>query len=356
MNRALPPLTLLLCLPLGGCYLIQSANGQMDLMARRKPIPAVISDPATPEQLRTRLQAVLDIRTFAVRELGLPDNESYRSYADVGRPFVLWNVFAAPEFSVRARRWCFPVAGCVVYRGYFSEQKARNFAARLHAEGDDVYVAGVPAYSTLGHFDDPVLNTMMVWSDARLAAIIFHELAHQLLYVPGDTSFNEAFASVVEVEGVRRWLGAHDRTRELATFELQRERQAESVRLLGNGRERLGALYASGLEASVMRERKRSELDRLLREYSALLRSWGLADVDPHLAEDLNNAYLVSVAAYEECVPGLQRLLADSGNDLDAFFQHVKALAAEKEATRHQRVCTVTPPATPAVAAPSPAQ
>lgn len=353
MNRAPPLLTLLLCLQLSGCYLVQSANGQMDLMSKRQPIPAVIADPATPEPLKTRLQAVLEIRAFAVSELGLPDNGSYRSYADVGRPFVLWNVFAAPEFSVQARRWCFPVAGCVVYRGYFSEEKARAFAARLRAQGNDVYVAGVPAYSTLGHFDDPVLNTMMAWSDVRLAAIIFHELTHQLVYVPGDTSFNEAFASVVEVEGVRRWLTAHARAHELAAFELQREHQAESVRLFGKGRERLKLLYASGIEANVMRERKRAELDRLLSEYGALLESWGLAGADSRLAEDLNNAYLVSVAAYEECVPGLQRLLADSGDDLATFFQRVKALAAEKEAARHRAVCTGAMPVQSINAAPS---
>lgn len=353
MNRAPPLLTLLLCLQLGGCYLVQSANGQMDLMSKRQPIPAVIADPATPEPLKTRLQAVLEMRAFAVRELGLPDNGSYRSYADVGRPFVLWNVFAAPEFSVQARRWCFPVAGCVVYRGYFSEEKARAFAARLRAQGNDVYVAGVPAYSTLGHFDDPVLNTMMAWSDVRLAAIIFHELTHQLVYVPGDTSFNEAFASVVEVEGVRRWLTAHARAHELAAFETQREHQAESVRLFGRSREKLKALYASGLEANVMRERKRAELDRLLGEYSALLRSWGLAGADARLAEDLNNAYLVSVAAYEECVPGLQQLLADSGDNLATFFQRVKTLAAEKEAVRHQAVCTGALPVQSSMATPS---
>ena len=353
MNRAPPLLTLLFCLQLGGCYLIQTANGQMDLMSRRQPIPAVIADPATPEKLKTQLQGVLEMRAFAVRELGLPDNGSYRSYADVARPFVLWNVFAAPEFSVQPRRWCFPVAGCVVYRGYFSEQKARSFAARLHAQGNDVYVAGVPAYSTLGHFDDPVLSTMMAWSDVRLAAIIFHELTHQLLYVPGDTSFNEAFASVLEVEGVRRWLSAHDRAHELAAFELQREHEGEIVRLLGSGRERLKALYASGLETSVMFERKRAEFDRLLGEYGALLKSWGIPGVEPGLTEDLNNAYLVSVAAYEECVPGLQRLLAESGNNLAAFFQRVKAVAAEKEAARHQSVCTAGPPSASNVAAAS---
>lgn len=342
MNRpSLPLFTILACcLQLGGCYLIQSANGQMDLMSKRQPISAVIADPTTSPELRSRLQQVLDIRQFAVRELGLPDNGSYRSYADVGRPFVVWNVFAAPEFSVQPKRWCFPVAGCVVYRGYFSEAKARAFAERLHAAGNDVYVGGVPAYSTLGHFDDPVLNTMIAWSDVRLAAIIFHELTHQLVYVPGDSSFNEAFASVVEVEAVHRWLAAHGREPELVAFKTERERQVELARVLNAGRGRLKALYASGIDAGTMRERKHAELERIAREYGELLGSWrGHGPADTRIAEELNNAYLVSVAAYEECVPGLQRVLAEAGNDLPTFFQRVKVLAREDETVRHQSVC-----------------
>lgn len=342
MNRPSLPLFAILacCVQLGGCYLIQSANGQMDLMSKRQPIPTLIADPATAPELRSRLQQVLEIREFAVRELGLPDNGSYRSYADVGRPFVVWNVFAAPEFSVQPKRWCFPVAGCVVYRGYFSEAKARAFAERLHTAGNDVYVGGVPAYSTLGHFDDPVLNTMIAWSDVRLAAIIFHELTHQLVYVPGDSSFNEAFASVVEVEGVHRWLAAHGREPELTAFKTERERHVALARVLNAGRARLKALYASAIDASTMREHKRTELERIAREYGELLASWrGHGSPDTRIGQDLNNAYLVSVAAYEECVPGLERVLAEAGNDLPTFFQRVKALAREEETVRHQSAC-----------------
>jgi len=348
MNRVrLPWLTVLICCcQMSGCYLIQTANGQMDLMSKRQPIARVIADPSASADLKSRLQGVLEMREFAVRELGLPDNGSYRSYADVGRPFVVWNVFAAPEFSVQPKRWCFPVAGCVVYRGYFSEPKARSFAARLHAQGNDVHVGGVPAYSTLGHFDDPVLSTMMAWSDVRLAAIMFHELTHQLVYVPGDTSFNEAFASVVEVEGVHRWLAAHQRETELAAFKTGRERQIQISQLLNTGRERLRILYASAVEESVMRERKLAELERLAGEYRALLASWsGAAASDNRIAQDLNNAYLASVAAYEECVPGLERLLAEAGNDLPLFYQRVKSLAREEQAARHQEVCTASPSA-----------
>jgi predicted aminopeptidase len=341
MKRAsLPWLMLLICSQLSGCYLMQTANGQMDLMSKRKPIAAVVADPGTAPDLKSRLQSVLEMREFAIHELHLPDNGSYRSYADVGRPFVVWNVFAAQEFSVQPKRWCFPVAGCVVYRGYFSEEKARAFAAKLQAQGNDVYVGGVPAYSTLGHFDDPVLSTMMAWSDVRLAAIMFHELTHQLVYVPGDTSFNEAFASVVEVEGVHRWLAAQHRESELAAFQAGRERQIRIARLLGAGRERLRRLYTSGVETNVMRERKQEELERLAAEYQALVASWsGHPESDSGIDKELNNAYLASVAAYEECVPGFEHLLAATGNDLPLFFERVKSLAREDEAARHREVC-----------------
>lgn len=341
MQRScLPWLTVLICCQLSGCYLMQTANGQMDLMSKRKPIATVIADPSTAADLKSRLERVLEMRQFAVGELHLPDNGSYRSYADVGRPFVVWNVFAAPEFSVQPQHWCFPVAGCVVYRGYFSEEKARAFAAKLEAQGNDVYVGGVPAYSTLGHFDDPVLSTMMAWSDVRLAAIMFHELTHQLVYVPGDTSFNEAFASVVEVEGVHRWLASQHREGELAAFVAGRDRQIRIARLLGAGRERLKALYASGVEASVMRERKQQELESLAAQYQALLAAWsGHPESDNQIGQELNNAYLASVAAYEECVPGFEHLLAATGNDLPLFYERVKSLAREDQATRHREVC-----------------
>ena len=190
----------------GGCYLLQSAEGQLSLMSKREPIARVIDEPSTSPKLRAQLQSVTAIRNFASRELELPDNGSYRKYADIGRPYVVWNVVAAPEFSVEPKKWCFPIVGCVAYRGYFVEAKARHFAAGLHAQGYDVVVGGVAAYSTLGHFDDPILSTMVNWDDVELAAIIFHELTHQLLYVRNDASFNEALATTVEEEGVRRWL------------------------------------------------------------------------------------------------------------------------------------------------------
>ena len=210
-------LFLMLVLPsLTGCYLMQAAGGQMELVSKREPIHSVLSNPATTEKLRGRLEYVTAARDFASRELGLPDNASYRSYADLQRPYVVWNVFAADEFSVEPKRWCFPIAGCVVYRGYFKESAAQAYALKMRMRGNDAMVGGVAAYSTLGHFKDPVLNTMMGWSDAQLAGTLFHELAHQVVYIPGDSEFNEAFATAVEEVGLERPLVIDDLLEELA--------------------------------------------------------------------------------------------------------------------------------------------
>jgi predicted aminopeptidase len=183
----------------------QGAAGQMDLITRARPIPEVIEQGGD-AALAARLDRVRDIRAFASRELGLPDNGSYTKYTELGRPFVLWNVFATPALSLKPRQWCFPVAGCVNYRGYFREDDARAEAVRIRSEGDDVYVSGVPAYSTLGWFDDPVLSSFVRWPDTEVARLIFHELAHQVLYVKDDTAFNESFAVAVEEAGLARWL------------------------------------------------------------------------------------------------------------------------------------------------------
>src|ERR1700753_1223482 len=211
--RVLLVITLLATLPgCGTMYLAQAAGGQIHVLNARKPIDKVVADPKTPDPLRARLVEVRAARAFAVSELHLPDNRSYRTYADIKRPYVVWNVVATPEFSIEPKHWCFPIAGCVAYRGYFKERSARKFAAKLAAQGFDVTVGGVPAYSTLGKFADPVLSTMMRYDDSDLVAIIFHELAHQLLYVKNDTEFNEAFATMVEQAGLERWLEANGRS------------------------------------------------------------------------------------------------------------------------------------------------
>ncbi len=327
-------------LPLTGCYLMQAATGQMAIASKREPIADVLADSATPPQLRSRLEYVAAARDFASRELGLPDNESYRSYADLGRPYVVWNVFAAPEFSVEPRHWCFPIAGCVVYRGYFKEDAAQRYARKLRRRGDDVAVGGVSAYSTLGHFKDPVLSTMLGWSDAQLAGTLFHELAHQVVYVPGDSEFNESFATVVEEAGLERWLAARQRGQELVAWREQRERQGEFIALLLAARDKLRALYESALPTEEKRSRKQYQFGELKLDYVRLKQQWhGYTGYDRWFERTLTNAHLVSAATYYGCVPGLQRVLSEAGGDLPRFYEEAKRLARMDKAARELAVC-----------------
>ena len=309
-------------------------------MSKRKPIPRVIADPATSPKVRSQLEAVAQIREFATRRLGLPDNGSYRSYADVGRPYVVWNVIAAPEFSVDPKEWCYPIVGCVAYRGYFVERRARRFADGLRRRGLDVAVDGVAAYSTLGHFDDPILNTMLGWSDVELASIIFHELTHQMIYVPNDADFNEALAVTVEEEGVRRWLQSLGRDRDLERYREYQERFARVLALLTRTRDELRELYASGIEREPMRVRKAAIYAALDGSYHGLAQQWGgHAPFDSWFQGDLNNANLASVATYYDCVPGFQRELEAVGGDLEAFYGRVRQLAKMDQRQRDALMC-----------------
>jgi predicted aminopeptidase len=322
-----------------GCYYLHSIRGQWDVMSRREPIATVIADPGTPTDLRARLETVRDLREFASRELALPDNDSYQSYADVGRAFVAWNVFAAPEFSIEPKQWCFPIIGCVAYRGYFDEAKAERYAAKLRADGLDVHVGPVPAYSTLGYFDDPVLNTMLLWDDVFVASLLFHELAHQQLYVKGDAAFSEAFASVAGDAGVRCWLAATGREELRAEFEAAKAREAEFAALVQRGRERLDELYASGLAAGEMRAAKAREFRRMQAEYRRLVESWdGFDAYGPWFDGGLDNAKMVSVATYNELAPGFRALLGQCGHDLPCFYERAEAIGALPLEARHERL------------------
>ena len=335
--RALAALAL--SLPLAGCYVMQAASGQLDVMARSRPIPRVLADPTTPVATRSRLKLAQQARAFAVRELALPDSGSYRRYADLGRRYAVWNVVATPEFSLAPLRWCFPVAGCVTYRGYFGEERANAMAWQLAARGNDAIVEGVATYSTLGHLPDPLFNTMLGWTDTRLVGTIFHELAHERLYVAGDSEFNEAFASVVEHAGVRRWLEAQGRQKDLQAYETSRRRQAEFVQLLGGARAALSRLYGSTLPAPEMRIEKNREFGRLKFEYQNLRARWaGFSGYDAWFARPLDNARLASVATYHDCVPGLQRELATAGS-LPAFYARAEALAKLTREARRAAVC-----------------
>jgi predicted aminopeptidase len=335
-----PAIAVLASSVLGGCYLLQSAAGQLQLMSKRKPIARVIANPATSPGVRTQLEAVAQIRDFATRRLGLPDNGSYRSYSDVGRPYVVWNVVAAPEFSVEPKEWCYPIVGCVAYRGYFVERRARRFAEQLRRRGLDVAVGGVAAYSTLGHFDDPILNTMLGWSDVELASIIFHELTHQMIYLANDADFNEALATTVEDEGVRLWLESQGRERDLERYHGYQQRFAKVLGLLTKTRNELRTLYASGIDHERMRREKAALFAALLDSYSDLKRQWdGQASFDSWFEADINNANLASIATYYDCVPGFRRELEAAGGDLRAFYVRVRALAKLDQKQRDTLLC-----------------
>jgi predicted aminopeptidase len=249
-------------------------------------------------------------------------------------------VVAAPEFSVEPKLWCYPIVGCVAYRGYFAESNARNFAAALRTKGLDVVVGGVAAYSTLGHFDDPILNTMMEWDDVELAAIIFHELTHQLLYVANDASFNEAFATTVEEEGVRRWLERQGRPKDLADHLAEQQRYRTVIELLISTRTQLRAVYASGVPAAQMREEKRRTFTAMRESYSALKAQWGgHAPFEGWFHDDINNAHLASISTYFACVPGFERELAALHGDLPAFYHRVRDLSKLDKRERDTLIC-----------------
>lgn len=289
-------------------YYGQAVGGHLGLMGAARPVEEVIADRQTPPELRERLRSAQRIREFASRELALPDNGSYRAYADIGRPYAVWNVVAAPEFSVQAIPQCFPFAGCVAYRGFYAEARARAHANRLAAAGHDVTIGGVPAYSTLGWFDDPLLSTFIREPDWQLARLLFHELAHQRLYVKGDTTFNESFATVVEDEGVRRWLESEKRGEELAAFRAWQARRRDFAARVAQARQALAAVYRQDIPREEKLARKRVELEKLRADYPRLS------------AGQLNNAFLASVALYNELVPELERLLAESGS-LEEFYR-----------------------------------
>lgn len=333
---------------LGGCsmlsYYSQAVRGQLDLLRLATPIVEELHKDAVPDALKAKLRAVVKIRQFASRELALPDNGSYKSYAELGRRYVLWNVFAAEEFSVEPLTSCFPIAGCVSYRGYFVEADAEAAGAALRARGYDVYVGGVPAYSTLGWFNDPVLSTFIRYPEAQLARLMFHELAHQLLYVKNDTRFNESFAVAVEQAGVERWLAHNGSASKRAEYaRLQRMRE-EFVALLIRYRVLLERYYSQDLPAELKRAGKAKRFAAMEQEYRQLKVSWGgFAGYDRWFAGKPNNATLASVALYTELVPAFSALLEHEGGDLPRFYAEVKQLAKLPKEERDARLSAMAP-------------
>lgn len=314
----------------------QAVRGQLEILTGREDIADLIADPATPEDMRGQLALALEIREFASRELGLPDNRSYTVYVDLEREAVVWNVIAAPRFDLKPKQWCYLVVGCLSYRGYFRREAAVALAAELKREGYDTLVAPVPAYSTLGRFTDPVLNTMLDFSPTRLAGLIFHELAHQKVFVRGETTFNESYATFVEREGVRRWLLDRSDRRALEDWESGQALEARFTDLLLQARGRLAELYARDLPEPEMARAKATEFDRLRSEYSRFREAETSDRHDRYMQQELNNAHLALVATYESGTDAFAALLAEYDGDLARFHQAVAELARGDPQARRQ--------------------
>jgi predicted aminopeptidase len=324
--RCCMPVMLLL---LGGCssisYYSQLATGQLQLLKAREPVADVIADPRRDPKLRERLSQAQKARVFASEHLHLPDNNSYRLYADIGRPYVVWNVFATREFSLEPVSHCFPIAGCVAYRGYYDQGSARGEAALQRLEGNDVYVSGVEAYSTLGWFNDPIISSMMNWGSERLMTLIFHELAHQQFYVKDDSEFNESYANFVEQEGTRQWRSARGLPPETSSETQHRD---QFTLLVLAARERLKQLYAQPLPADVMRARKAAEFEQLRADYRQMRDAQWAGDkrYDAWINAPMNNARLLPFGLYDQWVPAFAALFKQVGGDWVAFYQAVEKL------------------------------
>ena len=329
------------CSTLG--YYAQSVNGHLDLLQSARPVADWVSDPATPPGLRERLLLSQRMRDFAVTELKLPDNASYRRYADLNRSAAVWNVVAAPELGLSLKTWCFPVMGCVGYRGHYTREPADALAAELRDQGLETMVYGVSAYSTLGYSNwvggDPLLNTFIHWSEGELARMIFHELSHQVAYADDDTTFNESFATAVERIGGQRWLQRHGseaaRTENARQQRYQQDFRAFTLRWRGE----LSALYSSDATDATKRERKAVLMARLRAEYELMKAGpWGgYAGYDGWF-QRANNASFAVLAAYNELVPDFERLFERSGGDWSRFYAAVKGLAALPKAERRAKL------------------
>ena len=361
---AAPILALLACLALAGCahtegalgYYWQSVQGHARLLQAARPLDAWIANESTPAPLRARLQLAQRARHFAVQELGLPDNASYRSYADLGRSAAVWNVVAAPPYALELHRWCFPFTGCIGYRGYFQEADAQAEGARLAAHGLEVDVYGVPAYSTLGYLDwaggDPLLNTFIGWPEGEFVRLLFHELAHQVVYAQGDTLFNESFATAVERLGTERWLATQARPEVRQAFAASEERRQSFRALTRATRARLAEIYeqnkAPAHDSQALNAMKSGAMQDFRARYAVLRERWlaqgaRVEGYDRWVAQ-ANNASFAAQAAYDAWVPAFEALFAQQGQRWDAFYDAVRHLAALPQDERHARLQALLPP------------
>jgi predicted aminopeptidase len=331
------------CLLLGGCaelgYYAHTIGGQLDVLSRRQPIDDLIAADETDPALKQQLQQVKSMRRFAVEQLSLPDSGSYSDFVELDRSHVLWNVFATPEFSLTAKQWCYPFFGCVSYRTFFDRDMAQRYADELEAEGYDASVGAVATYSTLGWFDDPLYSTMLRYSEAELAGFIFHELAHERLYIRDDTEFNESFAMSVQLEGMQRWLVYRQQAGSFNEYYRDIQRDEEFVVLIMRTRQRLQQLYASSIPAAQMREQKSRLFLQLREEFADLRRQWhGYDAYDSWFQRRLNNAALAPIGTYHGLVPYFRALLEHNDGHLSDFMQQVEEIGQLPLPQRHERI------------------
>ena len=348
-------LLVLLIVAVAGCqsvgYYKQAISGQMEMLSNRQPIHQLIANPQTPPKLKGKFELILALRNFAQTNLNLETGDHYLSYVDLHRSNAVWNVSAAPEFSLKPTSWWFPIVGSVTYRGYFSESAARKYGEKMRKKGLDVYVGGVDAYSTLGWFKDPVLNTFIEDSERRLAALIFHELAHQRVFIAGDTPFNEAFATAVAEEGLRRWLVEKNDPIALQKYQVELQRKKQFIDLLQGARVQLREIYGDDSQNtgtrltfsdSVKRERKKMVYRKLQNDYTKLKQEWGgQSGYDEWFANSVNNAKLNTVATYYDLVPVFHQLIQNHDGDLNKFFAEVKTFARMSKTKRQQALAQI---------------
>ena len=318
-------------------YYGQAISGHLDLLSRERPIDDILNDQAAPAALKQKLRLALEARAFATNQLGLPDNDSYKAYADLGRPYAVWNVIATPAYSIESKKWCFMIVGCLNYRGYFDQQDAQTLAGELRHAGMDVIVSGAAAYSTLGWMDDPLLNTVVRRNDASLVGIIFHELAHQVVYVEGDSAFNEAFATSVEDEGLRRWYTLHDNEQAYLQYRDKKAQQQMIYRQLQTTREQLAAIY----HQAIPDEEKQRQKERIFAELKNWYRAWrethSYGAFDDWMSKELNNAHLALIATYQQMVPDFLLALQSVDGDMPRYYELVKGMSGlDNEHRRRQ--------------------
>jgi predicted aminopeptidase len=339
--------SLIVLLLLSGCtdfgYYWHMTNGHLAIMGKRVDIVDLLEDPALDPGLKQRLQLVQEIRLFSIDVLSLPDSGSYTRYVQLERPYALQNLFAAPEFSIQLHSWCYPVIGCASYRGYYDEEMLADYIAGLRQQSFDIHVGNVPAYSTLGWFDDPVLSSFIDWPDYRLAGLLFHELTHQRVYVDNDTQFNESLAIAVEQAGTELWLRSRNEDTELATFHRWIEYLREVVTLIERSREELAQLYQGNLSEAIKREQKQAIFGTARVSHAAIANRLDFQGGFTHWFErDLNNAKLASVSTYHSLVPAFLAMIEAHDHDFSRFFDTVETIGKLNREDRDRCLATWT--------------